>query len=193
MPESDHIREELERLVPDNSWPRAYPGGKAPEGYFRDLPERVLGAVSDQADVPDWGRKNPYAVPEEYFGRLPEQVLRRVTSPAPVVLLPRRRRHAGWSRMAVAAVITVLVALSGLLWFSPHPQNGSKGISVDQQIAALSSDAIEQYLSTETSTLNTDELLNTLNEDDLEEASPGALSPRQLEQSLTEEIPDSLY
>jgi len=195
MPETEKIRAELERLVPGASWPRTYPEGKVPEGYFGTLPGRVLDAVAsleDHAREASWGKTNPYTVPAGYFDRLPGIIAKKVTPAHPVMMLPRQRRLSRWSSWAAAAVITVLIALSGLLWFS-RPPSHSTGPSFDQQIASLSSEAIEQYLNTSTSALNTDELLNTLNDDNLDDASSRQLSGQDLEKFLSEEIPDSLY
>lgn len=196
MAETEKIREELERLIPGESWPRAYPAGQVPEGYFDKLPGRVLEAVapgSEEEAGLSWGKTNPYAVPAGYFDQLPGIVARKLTpAPAPMVSLPRQRPLSRWSSWAAAAVITGMIALSGLLWFTNPPSAPASG-SVEQQIAGLSSDAIEQYLSNATNTLNSDEILNTLNDDNIQDASSGRSSRQVLEEYLNDEIPDSLY
>jgi len=193
MAETENTREELERLIPGESWPRACPG-RVPEGYFEKLPGRVLQAVAPdrlESEVLPWDKTNPYSVPAGYFDHLPGVVTRKLSG-APVVTLPRQRRSR-WSSWLAAAVMTGIVTLSALVWFTRPPAAVTSG-SVDQQIASLSSEAIEQYLNDATNTLNADEILNTLTDDDNLQGSP-ALEPsgKALEEYLNQEIPDSLY
>ena len=192
MAETENTREELERLVPGQSWPRVYPG-EIPGGYFERLPGRVLQAVAEAREEPgtlSWDRTNPYSVPEGYFDRLPGVVTRKLSG-APVVTLPRQRRTR-WSSWLAAAVMTGIVTLSALVWFT-RPPAAVSSVSVDQQIASLSSEAIEQYLNDATNTLNSDEILNTLTDDDLQGSPAPEPSGKALEEYLNQEIPDSLY
>lgn len=194
MAETEKIRAELERLIQGESWPRAYPAGQVPDGYFEKLPGRVLEAVvpgGEKREAPAWGKANPYSVPAGYFDRLPGVVAGKLAPAAPVVTLPRQRRPRLSSWLA-AAVITAMVAFSGLLWFT-RPPAVSTSDSVEQQIASLSSEAIEQYLSNATNALNSDEILNTLNVDNLQGASFGDNSSEAVDEHLNDEIPDSLY
>jgi hypothetical protein len=91
-----------------------------------------------------------------------------------------------------AAVMTGIVTLSALVWFT-RPPAAVSSVSVDQQIASLSSEAIEQYLNDATNTLNADEILNTLTDDDLRGSPAPEPSGKALEEYLNQEIPDSLY
>lgn len=195
MGETKNIQAELDSLVKGTSWPRTYPASQPPEDYFGALPGLVLErlqAADEETTVPRWSRETPYVVPEGYFRQLPGRVMRQVSPAAPVVSLPRRRQPSRWSAWSAAATITVIIAFSGLLWFGHGPATPS-AVSIDQQLASLSSEAIEQYLNTATNTLNTDELLNTLNSDQLQEVPSGEFSSQDLEDYLNEEIPDSLY
>lgn len=192
MPATNEIREELELLMPGCDWPESYPGHQVPEGYFVALPGSVMSRLGDsgtEVTLPGWGKTNPFAVPGDYFASLPHRVTDRLQPKAVVVKLPRPRSR--WSSWAMAAVITLLIALSGLLWLTEH-RSYHQQPTLDQQLATLSSESIKQYLNTQTTVLNADEILTTLNDDDFQDAS-SAISTKGVEEFLNEDIPDSLY
>lgn len=190
MPKRDNIQEELENLTPGFTWPDSHARLEVPEGYFQELPGRVLEmlSITGTPDItPNLPKENPYRIPEGYFEQLPGRLLGKLAPKTPVINLPRSRpRLTAW---AYAAAIIVLVALSGLLWISQHHQPPT----LDQQLASLSDDAIEQYLSTEAGAFNTDDVFSTLNEEDIQNSLTGGISSQDIQTYLSEEDPDSMY
>jgi hypothetical protein len=89
-----------------------------PENYFENLTSEIPAIISDEAlpAVIDFSKSNPYQVPAGYFDGLSEQVLRKIPkTPGKVISINRSRN---FMRMAVAAMVTAVIALSGILYFT---------------------------------------------------------------------------
>lgn len=85
-----------------------------PEGYFSQQEHRLDKTEFSLEAIPDRQRMNPYTVPAGYFEQLPERVMGKLATPkAKVVTMAPRR----WMKMAVAAVLAGVIALSGYLYF----------------------------------------------------------------------------
>ena len=95
-----------------------------PAGFFQDLSEDVLKKISEHKDhqtskeeietlsplLSSLKNKNPYSIPAGYFEKLETGVEKKETK---VISITKRR----WYRLAVAAVIIGIVAITGLTIF----------------------------------------------------------------------------
>ena len=94
---------------------------RLPENYFEQLTGEIPSLINDEeisAGI-EFSKTNPYHVPENYFEELPQKVLQKITGrQAKVISINRGRR---FMRMAVAATITGIIALSGILYFASNP------------------------------------------------------------------------
>jgi hypothetical protein len=121
-----------------------------PENYFEELTQEIPAIISDEAlpAVIDFSKSNPYQVPQGYFDGLSEQVLHKVPkNPGKVVSINRSRN---FMRMAVAAMVTGLIALSGVLYFSNNssidPVNQSEEW-VANKLDGVSTQALDDFIS----------------------------------------------
>jgi len=131
----------------------------------------------------EWGKQNAYSVPDGYFDRVPQAVLNKVKQQTLVRQLPRRQSY--WQNWVIAASMAAIIALGALLLL---PQDGRRQLSLDRQLAGLSDDAIEQYLSMEVNAFNTD--VSPV-EDGLQNVPVNGLSNRDIEEYLDENISDN--
>ncbi len=119
-----------------------------PENYFEDLTSEIPAIISDEAlpAVIDFSKSNPYQVPEGYFDGLSEKVLHKIPkTPGKVISINRSR---SFMRMAVAAMITGVIALSGVLYFSNtsvDPVNQSKEW-VAKKLDGVSTQALDDFI-----------------------------------------------
>jgi hypothetical protein len=144
--EEPEMLAELEELSPLlASIPRQMPY-EVPSGYFEGTSSGLSFLKGDEVLPPIFqsiGKEQPYTVPAGYFEQLPSQVLARIEQPkAKVVSMPRK-----WMRMAVAAAIAGLIAVSGFWYY-----NQSRTISVDdpkwiaQQIKTVDTKSLETFI-----------------------------------------------
>lgn len=102
-----------------------------PENYFQSNIENLGAFTSENEEslVLSFVEKEmPYEAPTGYFANLPEQILERVSdSGAKVVPIVRRK----WMRLAVAAVVTGIMAISGIVYFN----RGGNGTTNDPAVA----------------------------------------------------------
>lgn len=119
-----------------------------PENYFEDLTSEIPAIISDEAlpAVIDFSKSNPYQVPEGYFDGLSEKVLHKIPkTPGKVISINRSR---SFMRIAVAAMITGVIALSGVLYFSNtsvDPVNQSKEW-VAKKLDGVSTQALDNFI-----------------------------------------------
>jgi hypothetical protein len=113
-----------------------------PEGYFAGLAEE-LPLLTAPDPVPAFSRQLPYSVPQHYFSELPDLLLQRV-APARAKVIPLMRR--GWVRLAVAAVLTGLVALAGIQYLGGEKEVTSPAVSVAQQLKNVSTTEIDNFI-----------------------------------------------
>lgn len=120
-----------------------------PTGYFETLTTglQAITAEDPESDILLLAeRQMPYEVPDGYFALLPEQILARVRrGSARVVSMGRPR----FMRMAAAAMITGIIALSGYFYF-----NGKRDVPVTspewvaKNVKNVSNKAIEDFVKT---------------------------------------------
>lgn len=120
-----------------------------PDGFFEDNLEGLKAFTSESEEslvLSFVDRQMPYEVPAGYFANLPEQVLEKL-SHRPAKLVPIRRR---WTRLAVTAMLTGLVALSGILYFNnraSHSTNeGAASVPVAVQLKKVSTEELNEFI-----------------------------------------------
>jgi hypothetical protein len=120
-----------------------------PENYFEELTLEIPAIISDEAlpAVIDFSKSNPYQVPAGYFDGLSEQVLHKIPkNPGKVISINKSRN---FMRMAVAAMITGIIALSGILYFSNNnsldPVNQSEEW-VANKLDGVSNGALDDFI-----------------------------------------------
>ena len=122
--EATNAKEELSYLSPFLSNVSNETPYSVPAGFFQDLSEDVLKRISEHEDhqtseeeietlsplLSGLKNKNPYSIPAGYFERLETGIEKKETK---VISITKRR----WYRLAVAAVVIGIVAVSGLAIF----------------------------------------------------------------------------
>jgi hypothetical protein len=124
---------------------------EVPADYFhstlQDLP--VLVREEEESLVLSFIDKSmPYEVPQGYFFNLPDEILSRINQPAGAKVIPIIRRR--WMRLAVAAAVTGIMALSGILYFSKGKSNvpvTSPGW-VAKSVQNVSPTALDEFIKT---------------------------------------------
>jgi hypothetical protein len=117
------VKEELAELSPLlASIPKRLPFS-VPDQYFNSNMESLHAVVNETEGFSFSGKQMPFELPSGYFDNLPAQVLQRVNRPQAKVIPMMRRK---WVGLMAAAVITGILAISGILYFT-----GKKDISVN--------------------------------------------------------------
>lgn len=96
-----------------------------PEDYFQSNIDglKAFTSESEESLVLSFIEKEmPYEVPTGYFSNVPEQVLEKVSSQGTKVVPLGRRK---WMRLAVAAAVTGIMAVSGIFYFNNRGNNGA--------------------------------------------------------------------
>lgn len=91
----------------------------APDNFFQSNIEGLKAFTSENEEslvLSFISKEMPYEVPVGYFANVPEQVLEKISDRAKVVSLPGRK----WMRLAVAAAVTGIIAVSGIFYFNNH-------------------------------------------------------------------------
>jgi hypothetical protein len=124
-----------------------------PENYFSDL-SQDLPALMENDPLPsvlsEHHRQMPYETPAGYFDTLPATMLARVERPQAKVV-PMRTR--GWMRVAAAAMVAGIIAISGFFYFSGRSNNALDPESspeewVAKKLNGVSTDALEDFIET---------------------------------------------
>jgi len=154
--EANDAKEELLYLSPFLSNVSKEMPYKVPAGFFQDLTEDVLKKISKYEDhqtceeeiealsplLSSLKNKNPYSIPAGYFEKLETRVEKKETK---VISITRRR----WYRLAIAAAVIGIVAISGLAIFRPKPVDPNKNPqawiekNVDKKV---SKDKIDEFV-----------------------------------------------
>lgn len=164
--------EEIAALSPLLGSLSRIPPFKVPEGYFTETAEQE----PDTSFLANAGRQMPYSVPDDYFAQLPARIGHQVT--ARVIPLAARK----WFRYAAAAVVTGIIALSGLMiWQQQQPANNSSVLAskeVRRTLEGTSVEALENFVQVTSPGISNKEITGvTAKSDELN--------------SLFREIPDS--
>ncbi len=122
--EATNAKEELSYLSPFLSNVSKETPYSVPAGFFQNLSQNVLKKISEHVDhqtseeeietlsplLSSLKNKNPYSIPAGYFEKFETGVEKKETK---VISITNRR----WYRLAVAAVVIGIVAISGLAIF----------------------------------------------------------------------------
>lgn len=157
------VNEELSTLSPLlAAIPKKMPYS-TPENYFDEL-AASLPAMRNEDILPsvlsEHHRQMPYETPAGYFESLPQLVLARVERPGAKVVQMRTR---GWMKVAAAAMIAGVMAISGIAYFNgqnhraPDPQS-NPGEWVAKKLKGVSNDALEDFIQTADITPNGSEM-----------------------------------
>lgn len=122
------VMEELVQLSPLlASIPKKMPYA-IPEDYFQSNIEGLKAFTSESEEslvLSFIDKEMPYEVPTGYFANVPEQVLEKVAAKGAKVVPMTKRK---WMRLAVAAAVTGIMAISGIFYFN---NRGNKGATND--------------------------------------------------------------
>ena len=169
--EANDAKEELSYLSPFLSNVSKEMPYSVPTGFFQNLREDVLKKISEHEDrqtskeeietlsplLSSLKNKNPYSIPAGYFEKIE---IRLEKKEAKVISITKRR----WYRLAVAAVIIGIVAISGLAIFRSKQVDPNKNPqawiekNVDKKV---SKDKIDEFVK-----LAEDESINVASEKD---------------------------
>lgn len=146
------VNEELSALSPLlAAIPRNTPY-TTPENYFKDLSADLPVLADDvlPSVLSEHHRRMPYETPAGYFETLPEVVLARVERPGAKVVQMRTR---GWMRVAAAAMVAGVMAISGFWYFSGRGNNALDPEQnpeewVAKKLKGVSTDALEDFIET---------------------------------------------
>ena len=154
--EASNAKDELSYLSPFLSNISKEMPYSVPAGFFQDLSEDVLKKISEHKDhqtskeeietlsplLSSLKNKNPYSIPAGYFEKLETGVEKKETK---VISITKRR----WYRLAVAAVVIGIVAISGLAIFKSKQVDPNKNPqawiekNVDKKV---SKDKIDEFV-----------------------------------------------
>jgi hypothetical protein len=169
--EASNAKDELKYLSPLLSNVSKEMPYKVPAGFFQDLSEDVLKKISEHEDhqtseeeietlsplLSSLKNKNPYSTPAGYFEKLKTGVEKKETK---VISITRRR----WYRLAIAAIVIGIIAISGLAIFRSKQVDPNKNPqawiekNVDKKV---SKDKIDAFVK-----LAEDESINVADEKD---------------------------
>src|SRR6187399_346283 len=154
--EANNAKEELSYLSPILSNISKESPYSVPAGFFQNLSEDVLKKISEHEDhqtseeeietlsplLSSLKNKNPYSIPAGYFEKIETRLEKKE---AKVISITKRR----WYRLAVAAVIIGIVAISGLAIFRSKQVDPNKNPqawiekNVDKKV---SKDKIDEFV-----------------------------------------------
>jgi len=169
--EANNAKEELSYLSPFLSNVSKELPYSVPAGFFQDLSEDVLKKINEHEDhqtseeeiealsplLSSLKNKNPYSTPAGYFEKFETGIEKKETK---VISITKRK----WYRLAVAAVVIGIVAISGLAIFRSKQVDPNKNPqawiekNVDKKV---SKDKIDEFVK-----LAEDESINVTNEKD---------------------------
>lgn len=120
-----------------------------PDGYFQSNIESLEAFTSDEESLvlSFVNKEMPYEVPAGYFAGIPDQVMEKITiDRARVVPLMKRK----WIRLAVAAVITGMIALSGIAYFGNSGGHTKTGEPATVALKKASTEELNDFIKTTT-------------------------------------------
>jgi hypothetical protein len=122
-----------------------------PQNYFSTLSDNVP-ALMEEDELPAFlaeAKTTPYEVPAGYFDNLPAQVVAKVAPKQAKVVSFNRTR---WMRVAAAAIVAGVIAVSGLVYYNSRPvgsTNSSTSESwIANQLKNVSNQDLEEFIET---------------------------------------------
>jgi hypothetical protein len=140
--------EEIEQLSPLLAGISRKLPFSVPDDYFQSNIEGLKAFTSESEEslvLSFIDKQMPYEVPAGYFANVPDQVLEKISDRTKVVPLMKRK----WMRLAVAAAITGIVAISGINYFG-NGGNESADNSVVKVIKKASTEELTEFINTTT-------------------------------------------
>jgi hypothetical protein len=135
-----------------------------PDHYFQTNIE-VLPAITSEDEeslvLSFVDKEMPFEVPRGYFANLPEQVVDKVEEKASkVVAMPRRN----WMRMAVAAMVAGIIAVSGFMYFNSGKRAGNSDVAgpiaaqhIVKELKNVSTEELDAFIKTTAVTVHSTE------------------------------------
>lgn len=119
-----------------------------PDNYFSLNIEGLQAFTSENEEslvLSFIDKEMPYEVPSGYFANVPEQVLQKISNQGTKVVAFRKRN---WIRLAAAAVVTGILAISGIVYF--NNRTTGNGISNDPVMAVkkASTEELNDFIKT---------------------------------------------
>lgn len=145
----EQLEDDLKTSLFIEQLPKSTPLSAPSETYFNDFSAQL----TSQVYLDSISNKNPLSVPNAYFETQHEQIMSLVKTNAPTQIGSRR-----FAPMSMAASILFFIGL-GFLMF-----NQTSKPSVEQQLAAISSTEIENYIQAHQLEFDTDLVLEGIDE-----------------------------
>lgn len=182
-----------------------------PANYFENLSAEIINKIkAEEIDSAHELRElspmlysiqneNVFKAPEGYFRSLSENILDKVSLRQHAKVIPFKRKDSVW-RMAVAAVVTGVIAVSSLMVFNKPQVNNNESISayikdaaqyknnqqVNAGIASLSDEEIIKYLEKTSNDIDGEELTKNIDEQSLPEQTDYLVNEHALDPYLNE-------
>ncbi len=118
-----------------------------PENYFSSLVNEIPVLIGNEElpSILSLERKNPYKTPEGYFESFETQMLAKVAPKSKVISM----RFGGFQRMAVAAAVIGLIALSSIAYFTGGKNNSTTTEAntwVAKNLKSVSDQDLEEFI-----------------------------------------------
>ena len=180
------------------------PSQSVPAGYFDNLADNIMSRIRQEENnfetdpvssiLTSVARKTPFTVPEGYFESLPYLISLKLPQPAKVVAMPRR----GMLRMMAAAliplfIVTTLFTLNKKESVAPVKPNQAvmakaeeiiQTNSFEKELASLSDEDIESYLTTRGQDVNAALVASTTDNANLPSSEEYLLNDNRLDEYL---------
>lgn len=161
IPKNSEVYEELQGIAPLlNTISKQMPYS-VPEGYFEILSVNIPKTTEVFEELQEIApllntisKQMPYSVPEGYF----EQFTVNVNTEAPVVEITQAKvitmhgSRSKWVTYLAAACVTVLLGIGAFVVTQRQGNPAATAVNIDQQLASLSDDDINNYLDNDPST-----------------------------------------
>jgi hypothetical protein len=132
----DEFAGQVQSLIWLSSMPKKNPY-KIPEGYFEDLADKIMDSIRNHPDyrtskeelaaisplLESLNKRPVYSVPQGYFENFKIATTPEQKADSRVVSLPQRK----WFRYAAAAVVTGIIALTGLMVYNNNQPINTAG------------------------------------------------------------------
>lgn len=140
---------------------------EVPTGYFNNLPGSILLRATEKVSLAE--KNMPHLVPEGYFDNLPGELIRSLTDKGrqkAANSFPHKRINL-WAgmRWAVAAILILAIGLGSYRFLVPQTQ------TVEQQLHALSDEAIASYVEDNIYAFETETIANHVGTTDINSSS----------------------
>lgn len=119
-----------------------------PPSYFQTTLEELPFMVSEDPESAILSlveRVTPYEVPLGYFANLPQQIVEKLTDRKTKVVSMTGRK---WMRWAVAAMVSGIIGLSGIFYFTQKAKGFDATKPIAQQLKNVSTRELDEFIKT---------------------------------------------